>query len=57
MKAILWRILRTSLATAVSVYTAKWQADPAYLWISPALLSLGKALRVRWPALADVLPF
>jgi len=57
MKAVLYRLVRSIVAVVAGTLVAKFQNDPRYLWLAPLIQAAGKALRVRWPALADVLPF
>lgn len=57
MKDVMVRALRSLVSTVAGVAIAKWQNDPRYIWIVPALQGAGKALRVKWPKLAPWLPF
>ena len=52
MKRLLWRFVRGTVATAISGWLATTQANPKYAWLVPVILTVGKALREKFPQLS-----
>lgn len=56
-KRLIVRAVRSAVATALGAAAAKVQSDPKWLAAIPLLQALGKAIRDRWPKVADLVPF
>ena len=57
MNALVWRFVRGTVATAISGFIATWQQNPKYAWLVPVILTVGKAVRDKFPKKFDWLPF
>ena len=46
---VIWRAIRSSVALGLASWWAATQLDPRWVWLTPVLLALGKALREKFP--------
>ena len=56
MNSIIWRLIRGTVATAISGWVASAQADARYAYLVPVILAAGKALRLKFPKKLGWLP-
>ena len=56
MNSIIWRLIRGTVATAISGWVATVQADARYAYLVPVILAAGKALRLKFPKKLGWLP-
>ncbi len=55
--ATLWRAIRGSVSLFIANWLANAQGNQNLVWLTPALLALGKGIRDKWPGKAtDWLP-
>ena len=54
--AIIWRFIRGAVATAITGFLVKAQANPDLVWLIPVILAAGKALRDKFPKTLGWLP-
>lgn len=56
IKRVAARLIRATVATSVAGLVAKASTDPRFVFLSPLLLALGKALRERYPKASPFIP-